>query len=452
MKSHSRNTDICLLFIAMASAAFCIYAFFPGYIYSDVFDQYMQAVTSTYTDWHPPMLALMWRAQYLVLGNGNWFYSINFAVAAISLFVLVKRLPLYASVPVFLMVFFSPLFMGQLGFPAKDVVLSVLLLTIVALLSTIDNNRGALGGEWVLFLLIVTIAVALLSRTNAPFIVAPIIVYLTMGWRLSIRSVISAALITLIAIGVSGPINHNIFRATELRPVTSLQIFDLGGISYFTGRNHFPGPWTAKERTEIEDDCYNPLSWDNYAWGECGFVNQKARKQNLTTAWVQAIYENPVAYIKHRIMYFNEFLRFVGDFDAFRYVSWTEPGYQNQKFPGDYTIHKSYVELMGAHPRQPWHLPYIWLALSAGLLIVSAPCRNADAKLINCLSFASLAYIGAYLLVGVASDFRYVLPSSYLIIACFLLRWGRGEAIGTRATVISGGLVSISIIAVGALL
>jgi len=398
------------------------------------------------------MLAFLWRLQYLFLGNGNWFYSINFTVAAISLFFLVKRLPLYASVPVFLIVFFSPLFIGQLGFPVKDVVLSVLLLAIIALISTTDQNGALLDRKFVLFLLVILITIALLSRTNAPFIVAPIIVYLTMGWKFSIRSVTSAALITLLAIGISGPINHKVFRAAETRPITSLQIFDLGGISYFTGKNHIPGQWTAKEQTEIEDDCYTPLSWDNYAWGECGFVNQKVRKQNLTTAWVQAIYENPIAYIKHRAMYFNEFLRFVGDFEAFRYVSWTEPGYQNEKFPGDYIIHKSYVELMGAHPRQPWHMPYIWLALSAGLLIASAPCRNTNAKLINCFSFASLVYIGAYLPVGVASDFRYVLPSSYLIIASLLLWWERREAIGTRATVISGGFVSTSIIAVGVLL
>nr|WP_278521351.1 hypothetical protein [Brucella anthropi] len=451
MRSKRATNNRILGTVAAVSAAFCIYSFFPGYIYSDVFDQYQQAVNSTYSDWHPPIVAYLFRIQYLIIGNGNWFSAINFAVGALVLYYLVRPLPNYLALIAFLIIFFSPLFLGQLGVPAKDVILSVILLSVIALISINEDYTGRLPPKSSILVLILC-AIAALTRANAPFIVAPIVIYIISGWKFSIRCVAMAAIATLAMIAVSGPINHKILRASESGPATSLQIFDIGGISHFSRHNYFPGDWTEKEGANIEDVCYTPISWDNYAWGDCAFVNGKTTKSELLDAWKDAIIDNPTAYIKHRITYFNEFLRFIGDFDAFRYVSWTEPGYQNEKFPGDYVIHKSYVELMGKYPRQPWHLPFVWLALAVGLLITSSPCKTATQKLINCLSFASSAYIGAYLVIGVASDFRYVLPASYLIIGCFLLWWRRREAIGTKATGVAGGIMCLSIIASGALL
>jgi hypothetical protein len=84
-------------------------------------------------------------------------------------------------------------------------------------------------------------------------------------------------------------------------------VFDLGGISHFSGENVFPGNWTPEQDRLIVSGCYKPIAWDIYWTQEpCLFVMAKLEGEKLfgtsaiSSAWLRALTRHPLAYLEHR--------------------------------------------------------------------------------------------------------------------------------------------------------
>ena len=59
-------------------------------------------------------------------------------------------------------------------------------------------------------------------------------------------------------------------------------VFDLGGITHFTGENQFPVAWSADEEAMLTGPCWQPTDWDIY-WTRqpCLFVMKKLEGDTL---------------------------------------------------------------------------------------------------------------------------------------------------------------------------
>jgi hypothetical protein len=96
----------------------------------------------------------------------------------------------------------------------------------------------------------------------------------------------------------------------------SIMVFDLGGISHFTGRNQFPVTWTPSESKLLLEGCYRPTEWDIYWRLEpCEFVMRKLEKDEkifgtraVVDAWTRAVFRHPIAYLEHRAGFMWNFL------------------------------------------------------------------------------------------------------------------------------------------------
>src|SRR5205807_373440 len=107
-------------------------------------------------------------------------------------------------------------------------------------------------------------------------------------------------------------------------------VFDLAGISHFTGENQFPVTWSADENAMLVGPCYRAGDWDDY-WTRqpCLFVMKKLDGEKLfgspalRQAWLHALAAHPLAYLEHRaaVVYMATFIP-VGVAGDFRYALW----------------------------------------------------------------------------------------------------------------------------------
>lgn len=432
-------------------AAIIIFIFFPGYIYSDSFDQYQQAVSGEFSDWHPPIMSAIWRLQILLLGTGSIFYAINMLAVYIALYLLLVPYKCWISFPVFIILALCPIIFGLIPIVWKDVFLS----SLVFLSASIAINRITINGKIEAkykILILVLLLVASLVRANAPFITAPLILLLLIGWDNRFKSVVISSITAIGLIGISGPINNHLLGARQSHPLVSLEVYDLAGISHYSGKLEVPGKYTTEEQQRILYSCYSSTHWDVYAWGECSFVTENLNRAGLSSAWLKAILNNPLAYFKHRLSHFNDFLRFIGSEPAYKYYVGVPPGYQSDNPQRINATHQYYTQLMEQYNSQPWHFGFVWYAISIGLFIASFATSNSIKNLINCLSFASFLYISGYLIVGVAADFRYLLPAVYLLIASIIVLVGYERNIIFSKQGIVGMAITLAIIGTGVLL
>ncbi len=67
--------------------------------------------------------------------------------------------------------------------------------------------------------------------------------------------------------------------AKRQNPLHSILVFDLGGITHFTGENQFPVAWSAEQTALLTGKCYDPVRWDTY-WHvpPCPFVMQRLER------------------------------------------------------------------------------------------------------------------------------------------------------------------------------
>jgi hypothetical protein len=220
--------------------------------------------------------------------------------------------------------------------------------------------------------------------------------------------------------------NHRILHAEPFGPVRSLQIFDLAGISFYSADLAAFGPGTSFTRDEVTR-CYAPEGWDRLApWGECRlFWNRLAVSRDLQgilekldvksvmgatpnpdlpDLWTAAIVRHPLAYVGHRLAYFSS--------EIGRGASMAMPDAAAQK-PLDMVLY----DLMTASA--------LWLAIGAGLLVQLAVVRSVrrtasiDAALALVLS--GLSYAGAYLIIGIATELRYLFWSLIAIFTALVI-------------------------------
>ena len=78
-------------------------------------------------------------------------------------------------------------------------------------------------------------------------------------------------------------------------------VFDLGGITHYSGQNQFPVAWTPDETALLTTKCYDPERWDVY-WTipPCPFVMKRLETEGLfkgspelPQAWLRAIASHP---------------------------------------------------------------------------------------------------------------------------------------------------------------
>lgn len=406
--------------VLLALALIELLVAYPGVLTPDSAVQLQQARTGQYTDWHPPVLPLIWAGllqlhddpAVMLVFQLALFWG-GAAVYAQALRRAGRNRAAWAVVAVTLF----PLFHVYNRMIVKDAALYASLFLASAVIfagwqRTGARRRACEGGGLALLVL------AALIRANAVFAVAPLLVSLLTrrlrpGWlMLAALSIAGSAVL----IPAARFVNQTLLAAQPSDIVQSLQLFDLLGIQHHARDGGVWGDAGSVSQADA-DTCYTAFYWDTVMQGgvcealrksmgaraDLSFSAQAiAQRQRL---WLQAIQQHPWAYLRHRLAHFNSSLYFI-----------VPP----RHVPAHLAFKGGGPEAMAAHQadlrrdyftRSFLSWPVTWLAIACVCLALLAPraATSADAAFAVALLVSALLYALGYLVVGVATEFRYYL-------------------------------------------
>jgi hypothetical protein len=406
------------IYIALAGSiaagyALTLFIFYPGIMTFDAKFVYEYIAKGTLGDWQSPIMTVLWSvidpiapgagSMFLLIATSYWaaFGVLALAIAprsrAIALLV-----PLLALMP--------PAFVF-VGIIWRDVLFATtwLLAATTAFAAAERRMKVRVAGQAAALALC---ALGVLLRPNA-LIAAPILAaYIVWPSRMSPKRTAVIFIPAMLAFFVLVQlVYYGALSATRQHPLQTIMVFDLGGISHFTKQNQFPVAWSESESAMVLNDCYQPTEWDIYWRLEpCDFVMRKLEKEHglfgttaIPDAWISAIADHPVAYLRHRIAFTWNFLfgqnatMWLADVDH-----WTE-----NVFPG----RAPFAALVWLHDTLK---PTPLFRLGSWLLLCILLCGFAwrrretpEGAFVLGACGSAVLYVLTFSAVGVASDFRY---------------------------------------------
>lgn len=399
------------ILLSLFGLVMTLFAFYPGIVSSDALDQYQQGSRFIFTDWHPPVMSFIWSITDKIIPGPLGMLLLECLMYWGSLLLLSLSIPAkhkYLSLSV-IIVGFMPFALGTLSHILKDVFHAVTWMLAVCLV--VMANRNETGKKKIVIFAGMILITGSMFRFNAIFGLIPLSWLLVAdnkpwAWR---KLAFAFVLFPLCAILLTSVFNYKILNASKSKAFQSLIVFDIGGISHFSDANYFKEKWSDEEDSKIRSECYDSRSWNNYAWGTCGFVLKKLVASgswddgSLMGKWLEAIYHQPTAYLQHRYENFTNLLWEPGGILEDRTAS-NSLGFEYKKTEAFAALQ----DITNFLRDTPLFKPGFWLIVSLAFSLYGLiSCKGEWKNLIIALNTSSFLYLLAYLFVGVASDFRY---------------------------------------------
>jgi hypothetical protein len=275
------------------------------------------------------------------------------------------------------------------------------------------------------------VAFGVLLRPNSIFAAAILAAYVLWPARFALKRVALAFLpATLLFAALVPAVYYGALNAKRQHPLQQFMIYDLGGITHFSGQNQFPVQWSAQENALLTSTCYSPVRWDVY-WhnSPCAFVMERLERPDnrifgtplVTRAWQRAVLAHPLAYLQHRAAHAWNFLARPNL--VLPYRDWERAGATYGNNPFFQPIRAMHAALEQTIIFRPGLWLVLAVAIAAGAWRVRATAPGAFALSVTA---AAAIYVMTFFPVGVASDFRYVYWCVLAVLcgaAALLLAW-----------------------------
>ncbi|NIJ09125.1 hypothetical protein FHS31_002757 [Sphingomonas vulcanisoli] len=397
-----------------APALLQIFTFRPGILTWDAIRQYKQALSGHYDDWHPPAMNWLWR-QLTAIHDG----PLPMLVLQVALYWLGFGLIGWVwwrqgrrrSAAALLLVALLPVSLVVVGTILKDSLMAGALLTAAGLIAVRRPGEHVLAAmAWALLIGAATL------RFNAVPACLPLgVALLPAAWRAGWKRLALASVTVAIPLFAAMPVANTLLRAEKSGVELSLVIYDLAGITRFSGANAFPQLAVA-DPVAVNAACYTPVSWDRYAWWgpePCAIQFADVRRAfaamqvKPTRWWLGAVVRHPIAYAEHRLAHFNSTTRFlVHDADLPPLPLVSDPNPWGCAVPANAPL-TAIEQAATASLRTPIGWPIVWLAVAAGALVLLLGQSETGVALP--LAISALLYGFSYLPLSVASEVRYYL-------------------------------------------
>lgn len=396
---------------------FClsITAFYPGFMSPDSLNQYSQAITGDYSDWHPPLMAAIWHLLSGVTPGPLPFLIFNQLILMLAVWLIYARFQNQKASWLILSFPFFPWIINLSGVIWKDVSLAYTLLLIVAI--GLQQKKTKL--LWAISLIAMFYAVNL--RHNSWFALVPVILWMASSLKFKaekqkIKIAIASLSICLPLAVASLALNNLVLRPAQTYPASYIMIDDLAAVSIAQNESHLP----SASLGEIKG-CRN--SETVYFAAMClsrGPIPQPLTQlefQEISEKWKNAILDHPVDYLKFRIVASFEFLG-LQDFEP--YYIW-HPGVDENTLgivAANNVVTQSLEKYVIVSSKiLPFvFMPYFWILLGLGLIWKSL--RKKETKLkrlegvfhkpVAMITLSGLLYSASYFLLAPARDYRYI--------------------------------------------
>ncbi len=403
-----------ILLLVAAGFALTILVFQPGYPTLDARYVYGDAKAWNFADWQSPVMALLW---WLIdpLAPGAWsmflliasLYWLGFGLLALT----VARQSRWLGLATPLVAFAPPAFFF-VGIIWRDILFGVVWL-VAGVLPFAVAGRSAGTRIPVQILALLMVALGVLLRPNAIFAGAILGLYALWPTRLELkRTLIWFVPAVVVCYALVPTVYYGLIGAKRTNPLHSVMVFDLGGITHFTGKNQFPVAWSAAETALLTGQCYDGGKlWDVYWYREpCQFVMKRLERPDdvifgtsrLSNAWRDAILAHPLAYLQHRATFMWNFLARPNL--VLPYLDWEG----SQATYGGNPFFRPLLDLHQRIERTIIFRPGLWLAMAVIIAVASWPARTTPAGAFAIgVTVSAAIYLMTFFAAGVASDFRY---------------------------------------------
>ena len=429
---------------------------YPGFMCYDAVNQILEAREGVFSDWHPPLVAIIWRVTDRILPGPSGMLLLQLGLvwtgAGLVFHAFFKPYAAKFAAPIlWFLLFFPPLF-GISGAVLKDVLMWGALFSAFGIAGHIKiHNQHSPRFTALLFALtILGLWLAILLRHNAFFATIPIISFAL--FRLSPKNslfgllsvAIPGAMIALILFVVTGAINNRL-ADRHTYPWVANAAFDIAGvIKRLDDKNQQQAIFDQLASSLNSSGSVQPLlkAYTPQYWREVfrttpptlqlpvnsmesqihGFESlSDAQRQALHTLWLDTVLAEPRLWIRHRLAVSKYLLGLVPE------SGWS-PVMMAQDFPSDL------AQIYGSHPQatklqaqletgmtqlidywffRPW--PYFVVAIC---LFVTTLFRPAATNIeVICLTSSAILHEFGLMLAAPSPDFRY----SHYMIFCSLL-------------------------------
>ena len=398
-----------LLLIAVAWGTFAVFliAFYPGVMTDDSYSQYREVIHSTYRDWHPPIMAGVWRITDKIVRGPGGMFLLHLGAAVYSVYLLSKVAlengKRWFAIP--FLILFLPSISGILFVIWKDVSLATSLLLAFSLWFYFRSS-GKLN-RFRLLLVLCFLFYGACVRHNGLAAVLPLLFlffYELAGKKKALA--FSLAIIGLFYLG-GKILNYHLLRAERSYIFQAIMADDLMAMYDVTNKNYFPRNYmTAPQLTESMK-YFDPASI-HLAEASTPFItSDSAAISDLRRNWLLAIQNHPKVYLHHRWIKFKIFLTDV--VWVIQPISHEVPvdliGTPNL---GEETLlgrlHTALVYWLENHFR-PLFQPIIYILLNCLITVLAIRRRVFPAAALN---LSSLLYILPYFVVAPRSNYRFI--------------------------------------------
>jgi hypothetical protein len=442
------------LFISLMSFGilFSHYAYFPGLVVNDSSDQFHQAQTFQFSDWHPPIMAVIWSLTNRILPGPEGFFLLQIVLywggfLLIGLRIIGQseadvisryRLVLLCLLP------FSPFLINICGTIWKDVLVFGCFITALGLI--FSRSKESRIWSWRSAIILGLLVTGSLARHNSIAGAVPLLVlYLwpespvrNLFWAVFGRVVVATVVTVTTVFVVGKSLDIFVTHSTKTHIGNSILLFDMVGISERIDRNLVPGIWSHDETRQILDDCYTPAAWNSLSpSGHCHFVSDRLMEsgewqKGLLTPWTRALGKYPREYLEHRVDYMHTLLWPQTTFVLEPNKESFEFGFgENMVFKG---IRYVMVSIRYQFPLYLMLTDGFWLALSvvtAGVTYIRYRAYPKAYYRSLLVAVSAVFYATPLAVVGLAGDFRYVYwTAGAVCIAGLLAPWTRAGAEG----------------------
>lgn len=297
---------LCVLF-------FCInvFACYPGFVSPDTIDQYQQALTGMYDDWHPPIMALLWHCFMFVQKGTGPMLLFQLALLWTACGVLISCFRNHAVKLLVVVFCCSPVVQNFAGYIVKDVHMAFAwLLATAMILRAIAQDRKLskvetaavlallLYGTWVRINALpgVLPLIYLLVRQQFPF---------QLEWKRIGLSVATCFSLFLVIVGIQ----NLVIQPEKTHPENKLFLQDLSGIFVHTNQNVFPA--FLYENPDFDTSFirknFTTATFDDI-WEKNVFYEDDSAAV-LKRGWLTAVKQHFPVYLQNRFDGFLYFLR-----------------------------------------------------------------------------------------------------------------------------------------------
>jgi hypothetical protein len=419
--------SVILCIIGLIAMLVSFYIFFPGFLSPDSIGQYAQALSGHYSDWHPALMAIIWRFLIKVTGtmSSMLFLQLGMLWTSITLLGLyihrITKSKLYSLIP--LLVGICPFVFSISGVIWKDVQLSFSLLLATSLLLFFNYLKPTKQRLVVAIIAVLLIIYAANIRHNVFIAVVPLIVmigiFLRLSWK---RNLLFSVIVLGLLIG-TGYLLNAVFDVQKSNVQAAVMVDDIKELNTSSDINNSHLSAFAKSYFNgIIAKC-NERGYKTNALFGCGVGSDftilvQNDYSDVKTLWLKTIKKHPWSYLSFRLKTFERFIAPQAVYIIpHPFVVENNFGLTTaNQLPADLT--DEYLKISERDFGFGFKA-YFWMAFNVVLLII-AVLRYKILKLAKysiAILSSGLIYILLYLPTAISHDYRYYY---WLILSTFV--------------------------------